>query len=342
MNKCSFKIAAIFSILVFLILILTMFFIGFFAVLLFHLGIVKTQKISVLFFIFAITSILIGTIISKIVGKRPIHMIIEISEATKEVAKGNFDIRLNENPYASELYTMTHNFNLMIKELANTEMFRNDFIENVSHEFKTPLAAIEGYVTLLQNKSLSEQKRMEYTQKILYNTKRLSSLTGNILLLSRLEHQEIDTQKERYSLDEQLREVILLFEDQWNTKQLELDIELDSIDYYGNRILLSQVWQNILGNAMKFVSDHGQIWISLHQKEGSIVISITDDGIGMSPDVMQRIYEKFYQGDPSRAASGNGLGLTLAKRIVDLHEGTITASSKEGEGTTFTVSLPVV
>lgn len=237
---------------------------------------------------------------------------------------------------------MTHNFNLMIKELASTEMFRNDFVANVSHEFKPPLAAIEGYVTLLQRKELSPEKRREYTERILVNTRSLSSLTGNILLLSRLEHQELEIKKETYSLDEQIREIILMFESQWNEKNLEMDIELDSADYCGNRDLMVHVWQNLIGNTLKFVRANGKIRIFLHHNFSEIKVSITDNGIGMSEEVIQRIYEKFYQGEASRNIPSNGLGLSLAKQILVLHSGTICVSSKEGKGTTFTVTLPEI
>lgn len=290
---------------------------------------------------FAIISVIIGMIISKFVARRPIASIVEISEATKEIAKGNFNVQMNEDIRVTEIQTMARNFNLMVRELAATEILRNDFVENVSHEFKTPLAAIEGYVTLLQRKGLSEEKRKEYTDRILFNTKRLSALTGNILLLSRLENQEIEIKKESYSLDEQLREILLMYEPQWSGKKLDLDIDLDSVICCGNKELLAQVWQNLIGNAIKFVSDKGNIRVLLRQKQNAIVVSVVDNGPGMSKEVMGRIYEKFYQGDTSRASSGNGLGLTLAKRIVDLHGGTISVSSKEGKGTTFTVSLPI-
>lgn len=179
----------------------------------------------------------------------------------------------------------------------------------------------------MQKRGLSEEKRVEYTNKILINTKRLSNLTGNILLLSRLENQEKEIKKEIYSLDEQIREIILLFETQWTEKNLELDIELESINYCGNKELLAHVWQNIIGNAVKFVPENGIIRISLKNNENKILFSVSDNGIGMSPEVTQRIYEKFYQGETNRSTSGNGLGLTLAKRIVDLHSGTISVSS---------------
>ena len=340
MNNRSVKTAAIFSIWVFVTFSVTMLATASLTMLLACTGILDRFHREVPLIIFALVSVALGTAMSQIVGRRPIAKIIQISEATKQIAKGDFSVRLDENIPIAEFREMAHHFNLMAKELAGTEMLRNDFIENVSHEFKTPLTAIDGYVTLLQRKELSEEKRIEYTEKILLNTKRLSSLTGNILLLSRLEHQELEIQTESFSLDEQIREAILLFEPQWSAKQLELEIELDAADFCGNRELLAQVWQNILGNAMKFVPDRGRVHISLYREKSNLVVSVSDDGIGMSREAVQRVFEKFYQADSSRSAAGNGLGMALAKRIIDLHHGTIEAASLEGHGTTFTVRLP--
>lgn len=228
----------------------------------------------------------------------------------------------------------------MTRELAGTELLRNDFVENVSHEFKTPLSAIEGYATLLQKKNLSEEKKEEYTKKILLNTRRLSTLTSNILLLSRLENQETGIKKETFSLDEQLRETLLSLETAWSEKNLELEIELDNVDYSGNKELLFHVWYNIIGNAVKFTDTGGWIQILLKKEAEQIKIQITDTGIGMDETIRQRIFEKFYQGDHSRSDTGNGLGLALAGRIITLHGGNISVASKEGKGSTFTVTLP--
>lgn len=340
-NKKSFHITIMFSALVFLILTVTMFLTGFCTLLLMHFGAISNPYRSISILVFALVSILVGTCLSHLFGRRPLYFIREINNATKEVVKGNFEVRLSEEMPAEELQSMAHNFNVMVQELSNTEIFRTDFIENVSHEFKTPLSAIEGYVTLLQSKTLTEEKRLEYTNRILFNTRRLSSLTGNILLLSRLEHQELDLKKETFSLDEQLREIILMFEQQWTAKELDLDIDLYTVDYTGNKDMLLHVWQNILGNAMKFVPAHGQIRVLLSNDEHSVKVSIVDNGIGMSEETLNRIYEKFYQADVSRTGVGNGLGLTLAKRIIDLHGGQISVSSKLGKGTAFTVTLPL-
>ena len=340
-NKKTFHITVVFSAMVFLILVVTVFLTNLFIILLLRSGILTNPRPELILLVSALVSIIVGTIFSQVIGKRPLKFIQNIDNATKEVVKGNFEVRLSDNIQAEELRSVAQNFNKMIQELSNTEIFRTDFIENVSHEFKTPCSAIEGYATLLQNNSLTEEKRTEYTNRILFNTRRLSNLTGNILLLSRLENQEIEVKKETFSLDEQLREVILLFESQWIEKELDLDIDLCTVNYTGNREMLMQVWQNIFGNAMKFVPDRGQIRVLLSTDRRSVKISIVDNGIGMSKDVLKRIYEKFYQADSSRNEIGNGLGLTLAKRIVDLHGGTISVSSEIGKGTAFTVTLPL-
>lgn len=338
-NKHSFRSAVIFSLLVFLILASTMFLSFGVIMLLYHAGILDGQHRAMPILMFAIVSIIVGVILSKVFGKRPIQVIEQFSDATKEIAKGNFNLQVNEDIHAAEFREMAHNFNIMAKELSHTEILRNDFVENVSHEFKTPLSAIEGYAMLLQKKGLSDEKREEYTGKILHNAKRLSALTGNILLLSRLENQEIAIKKEAYSLDEQIREIILLLEEKWSSKNIDLDIELDDVTICANEGLIAHVWQNILENAIKFVPTEGAISISLHQIGNYAQINISDNGIGMDKEELSRVYEKFYQADSSRSTTGNGLGLTLAKRIVDLHHGKIEVFSAKDKGTTFTITL---
>ena len=342
MHKQSKKLSLMFSLLIFLTLTLTLLLTGILAFLLFQTGLFIKKNQLALIIIASVISILVGTLLSKFAVRHPLAAIISLSQAAKEIAAGNFNLELQEDAPVDELRDLAHNFNIMTKELAGTEILRGDFIENVSHEFKTPLAAIEGYATLLQKPGLNVQKQEEYTKKILYNTKRLSALTSNILLLSSLEHQKIGIQKETFCLDEQLREVILLLEELWAEKEIELEIDLDSADYYGNKDLLAHVWQNILGNAIKFAPQMGRIRILLSKEKGGIKIHIVDNGIGISEEIQPRIFEKFYQGDRSRASQGNGLGLSLAKRIVDLHDGKISVSSKEGKGTTFTVDLPTI
>lgn len=337
----SWRLAAVFSIVVFVIMSITMIVLGSSAMLLIQLGIIRDRNPMYMIFIFMVISVIVGTVLSRFGGRRMIDPILEINEATKEIADGNFDIQITQDNRVTEVNEMAQNFNLMAQELKDTEIFHNDFINNVSHEFKTPLSAIEGYATLLQNPQLSEAQRQAYVEKILFNSKRLTSLTGNILQLTRLENQNIITDQKLFSLDEQLRENVLLYQDTWTNNDIEMNVELAEINYFGNEELLSQVWQNLIGNAVKFVRPSGFIDIKLYQDAHDVVVSVSDNGIGMSEQVQQRIFDKFYQGDTSHSVEGNGLGLSLSSRIVALHEGTIAVSSKEGKGTTFTVKLPI-
>ena len=259
MNKRTLRTAFFFTILVFSVMLFSLVITFLLALLGFRHDWFRPDNYIRLTVIFCTFGIIIATILARILGGRTLDTITKISEASRRVSKGDFDLKVDTNSSIEEIRTMTDNFNLMIRELSSTEMFRNDFIENVSHEFKTPLSSIEGYATLLQSKNLSEDKKKEYIAKILENTKRLSSLTGNILLLSRLENQEMDIKKESYSLDEQLRQTVLTYQDEWSEKNINLDIELDEVTINGNAELLLHVWQNIFGNAVKFTRENGNI-----------------------------------------------------------------------------------
>lgn len=286
-------------------------------------------------------SILLGIAFSKIVGKRILKPITDLSDATSLVAKGNFQIQLNEDKRCGkEVSEMIRSFNIMTKELKNIETLRNDFISNVSHEFKTPLSSISGYTMLLQDEALYPEERDTYIERILHSTQRLSSLTDNILLISKLENQDIVLDKTVFPLDEQLRNDILALEPLWTEKDFLWDIDLDSIAFYGNKNILSLVWSNLLSNAVKFTPEGGHISVTLKKEASDVLVSISDNGIGMSEETLKHIFEKFYCADASRHAGGNGLGLSLAKRIIHLCEGSITVQSKENIGTTFLVRLP--
>lgn len=341
MQKTKFHLTILFSLLVFFILLFTMLSLLFITIFLsnYHIFTIPHNYMGLIWF--SSTSIFMGTTFSHFIGKRAIRFIANISEASKEVAKGNFNIQLDENAKIKQLNDMACNFNLMIRELASMEMFRNDFINNVSHEFKTPLAAVEGYTTLLQNPNLSEEKKQLYISKILYNTNRLSELTGNILLLSRLENQNISIPKATFSLDEQIRQIILLFEKDWTDKNIDFDINLEEINYNGNEELIAQVWQNIIGNAIKFTNSNGKIKVYMKIYNQNIIVDIIDNGIGIDENLQPRIFEKFYQCDKSHTIKGNGLGLALAKQIIELHNGNISVVSKKNKGSKFTITLPI-
>lgn len=287
-----------------------------------------------------VLTIVVGTIISSYFSKKMFRPILKINDAAKKVAMGDFTVRLEEKNKAKEIKEIAQNFNIMVRELSNTETLRNDFVSNVSHEFKTPLSAIEGYATLLQDKARSQEEEEKYIHSILENTRRLTKLAENILSLSRLENQEIILQKDYFSLDEQIRRVLLGYEPIWEDKNLIIDLNLESIQFYGNQALLAQVWSNLIDNAIKFSNQQGTVSIDCYLRgTSSIVVTIRDNGIGMENEVMKRAFDKFYQGEQSHNIAGNGLGLALVKRIVTLCGGTLSLESQKGVGTAVTVVL---
>lgn len=290
--------------------------------------------------IIILCSLVIGTAITVMVGRKILSPIANFSKAAKEIAKGNFDIYLDESHRVNEISDVAHHFNIMVQDLRSIETLRNDFVVNVSHEFKTPIAAIEGYATLLQDDNLSKDEHDEYTGMIIDSARQLSTLSGNILKISKLENQEMLTELTEYRLDEQLRQALLLLEPFWAPKMLNLNIELDEINYFGSEELMMQVWLNVLGNAIKFTPEYGEISVFLQQEGPWLSAIISDTGTGMPSSVRKHIFEKFYQGDPTRSAEGNGLGLPLVARIISLSKGVIEVSSEPGQGSTFTIKLP--
>lgn len=288
-----------------------------------------------------IVSVIISTVITVIVGKWLLSPIVKISRASNMVATGNFSVRLETDSRIEEVQQTYNNFNHMVEELGTIETLRSDFIANVSHEFKTPLNAIEGYATLLQDPGLTEGEEQEYVEKILVNTNRLSELAGNILMLSKVENQTIPADIKRYKLDEQIRQTLVILEPKWSAKNIDLDIELSEIQITNCEGLLSQVWLNLIANAIKFSPEHSRITLRLTSIADGVIFTVRDEGIGMSPDTMKHIFEKFYQGDTSRRSEGNGLGLALVKKILDLCNGHISVTSALGEGSTFKVTLPI-
>lgn len=288
----------------------------------------------------ALASLLLGTVIALYVGRLIVRPVQNISEAFDALSAGNFDVKVSENEKLREIREIAQHFNAMTHDLSHIETLRSDFVANVSHEFKTPIAAIEGYATLLQNRNLSPEKHNHYVEKILENSRRLSSLSGNVLMLSKLENQEIVPGKSEFRLDEQLRKCILLLENKWAEKNIEFDMELPKLNYYGSEPLLSQVWINILDNAIKHSPNGGVVHIAIWQTDALITVTITDHGDGMSEEVQKHMMEKFYQGDNSHKAEGNGLGLALVKRIIELCKGTIEVESSPGKGAKFIINFP--
>ncbi len=266
--------------------------------------------------------------------------IAKLSHSMNGVAKGDFQLTLQTRSKVSEIRDSYRSFNRMTAELAATETLQTDFISNVSHEFKTPLTAVEGYATLLQDPLISEEERAAYIDKILVNTRRLSELVGNILLLSKAENTAIGVQPKAYLLDEQVREVFLSFEPKWGEREIEFDIDLEEITYVGVESLLYHVFANLLDNAIKFTPKGGMITMRLYDGEDAVTFAISDNGPGIPEEERSRIFRKFYQADSSHSHIGSGLGLALVKQVLDLCRGTIAVTDAQGGGACFTVTLP--
>lgn len=286
-----------------------------------------------------IIAILVGIFATNALTRWFIKPIKSIGSAMEKISEGEFDTRLDTISSIKEMQEIYSGFNMMAKELQNTEIIQSDFISNVSHEFKTPISAIEGYSMLLQNDDNLTDEQKEYVDKIIFNTRRLSSLTGSILLLSKIENQTIVSNKTRFDLDEQIRKSLLSLENEWEKKEIEFDIEMDDTDFVGNETLLHHIWDNLISNAIKFSEIGGEITINLKNLEDKIIFTISDKGIGISEDAQKHIFDKFYQADSSHKEKGNGLGLALVKKIIDLENGEISVKNNMDNGCTFTVVL---
>ena len=274
-------------------------------------------------------------------GRSKLKPMNDLVHAMHDVSNGDFSVRVEAEDVPGDMGELANSFNDMAAELGSLELFRKDFINNFSHEFKTPIVSIKGFARQLEREDLTEEQRREYLGIIVSESDRLANMASNVLLLSKLENQTIVTDKASFALDEQLRRAILLLEKQWSEKEIELDVDLEDIGYYGNEEMLNHVWVNLLGNAIKFSPQGAPLTVRLRREGGWAVARVRDAGIGMDEATRARVFEKFYQGDGAHAVSGNGLGLSLVKRIVDLCGGTVEVDSAPGRGSSFTVRLPL-
>jgi len=288
-----------------------------------------------------LVSVIISMVISSVFGKHFIKMIRELIAATTEISRGNFSVRVKELSGDGEFGQLTKSFNMMAEELGSIEMFRNDFINTFSHEFKTPIVSIQGFAKMLKKDSLTQQERSEYADIIISESARLTNMSSNILLLSKFENQQLINENADYFLDEQIRTCVLQLEKKWSKKNILFNMDLPQIPYRNNEDMMSHIWLNILDNAIKFSPDNSEIEISAITYNKYIQIDIRDHGCGMSQDTLDSMFDKFFQGDTAHSTEGNGLGLPLVRRIVELCGGKITVESLEGKGTTFRVWLPV-
>ena len=283
---------------------------------------------------------IIDTLRRKWTVERPAR---RIAEATEKMIRGDFSVRIK--PVSKLVSDTAFNeiidcINKMAEELSGVETLRTDFIANVSHEMKTPLTVLQNYGTLLQTPDLSDEKRLEYAKAVSDASRRLSDMMTNILKLNRLENQQIYPKAEIYNLGEQLCECFLQFEDLWEMRGIDIETDIaENVFVPADAELLSLVWNNLFSNAFKFTEGGGRVTLSLSTEGEYAVVEVRDTGCGMTPEIGAHIFEKFYQGDTSHATQGNGLGLALVKRVVDIMQAEITVASTVGVGTTFTVKL---
>lgn len=345
MNKIKKRIGLTihFALSIFIMNLITTFIVGALIYFLFSIGILNEENIQsamILPIITLFACIIIGIIVSACSSKIVLKHVREFIEAINRLSKGDFSARLYiKKP--PEFQLLSENFNMMAEELGGIEVLRTDFINNFSHEFKTPIISIKGFAEILKDDNLSKEEKDEYLDIIIDESKRLTTLATNVLNLSKIETQVILKDTQKFNIGEQIRQSILLLQGKFEEKNIQLDINIEDLNFIGNKEMLSQVWLNLLDNSIKFNKFNGLISINTQKKESNIIITISDNGIGISKEAMKKIFDKFYQGDTSHGTKGNGLGLPIVKKIVELHNGTIKCHSIMSQGTEFIVTLPI-
>ena len=340
--KGRITVTVMLSALIFLVLFLALLFGGGAVFLLVRTGVLSTPpRMYYLIFYMAAASLLIGTVLMAISGRFALKPIRSLIAQMQRLASGDLETRLEfREPYAHiPAYTeLSDGFNKMAQELQNTELLRSDFINNFSHELKTPIVSIAGFAKLLKRGNLTEQQRAEYLDIIEEESMRLSYMATNVLNLTKIENQSILTDQTEYNLSEQLRASILLLERKWSKKGLQWQLELGEHRITANEELLKQVWINLLENAIKFSPENGTIGVTISERAGRLSVSVRNAGEMIPPEEQEKIFRKFYQADTSHSSEGNGIGLAIVKRVVELHQGAVEVHSENG-GTTFTVTF---
>ena len=290
----------------------------------------------------SLISIVIGTVIAFLSSRIPLKPVNKLINKMNRLASGDFNTRLefgealSSHPAIKELTT---SFNTMAEELENTEMLRGDFINSFSHEFKTPIVSITGLAHLIEAGNLTEEQRTQYARAIREESVRLSTMASNVLNLSKVENQTILTDVSTFNLSEQVRSAVLLLEEKWTGKNIDLQLDFDEFNVEANEEMLKQVWINLIDNAIKFAPRCGTVKLEVVEKGNALSVKISNTGSEIPPEKLDKIFNKFYQADESHATKGNGIGLAIVKRIVDLHSGSVGVTSANGV-TAFTVTLP--
>jgi len=344
--RLPLPLTILFAILVFFVLLIAILLAWGFVALLIQLnvfeGVSEEIRISNILLVMSLISLVMGALLVLILGKLPVNPINKFVSGLNSLAAGNFKTRLTyKGPLANypTFLEITESFNKLAKELEHTEMLRSDFINNFSHEFKTPIVSIAGFAKLLKKGNLSEEQKMQYLNAIEEESIRLSCMATNILHMTKIENQEILTDITNFNLSEQIRFAVLLLEEKWCAKDIDLQLDFDEYEIEANEELLKQVWINLVDNAVKFAPRCATIAIDICATAQSYIVSVSNTGQDIPPEKQKKIFHKFYQGDESHAQEGNGIGLAVVKKIVDLHSGWISVKSKDGL-TVFTVDLP--
>ena len=345
-RKQRSSVTLLFTALVFLFLLITMLVTAAVILILIHQGVLQLGGGSLnttrFILILLLISIVGGTVITFVISRYPLRPINEIINAFNRLAEGDFRTRLTlTGPLAKYPLTreFTDSFNKMASELESTEMLRTDFINNFSHEFKTPIVSIAGFAKLLKKGRLSPEEQTEYLDIIEDESLRLSSMATNVLNLTKVENQTILTGVSEYNLSEQLRNCVLLLENKWSRKNLELGLDFEEYQIYANEELMKQVWVNLLDNAIKFAPDYGLVKVGISENPELVSVTISNSGSDIPEESMEWIFQKFYQADESHAMEGNGIGLAIVQKVVQLHNGEEKVESGNG-CTSFTVILP--
>jgi signal transduction histidine kinase len=339
------KLTLVFSLIVLVVLIVVLGLSSLTAYILIEVGVIADEDgigASHIILFMAITSVVLGTVISIIASKMILSPLNMVTSKIKSLANGDFGTRVDFDEIVSRMPSfleLSNVFNKLSEELQNTEMLRSDFINNFSHEFKTPIVSIAGFAKLLKKGNLTDEQKEQYISAIEEESLRLSYMANNVLNLTRIENQAILSDVVEFNVSEQIRSCILLLESKWSKKSLDLQLDLDEYTIFASEELLKQVWINLIDNAIKFSNEGGAISITALEKKDCISISITNYGFEIPKEAMPKLFNKFYQADASHSTEGNGIGLAIVKKIIDLHNGTIKAKS-ENLAVTFTVTIP--
>ena len=311
-----------------------------------QLGFENTEQlleIMLTILVFIVITTIVLFIFLVFLGRFPLKPVNDFINQMNRLSSGDFKARLHFGGFLSKNRTfkeLEESFNQLAEELDNTEMLRADFINNFSHEFKTPIVSIAGLAKLVNKADISDEEKRAYLLAIESESMRLANMATNVLNLTKVENQTILTDVNTYNISEQVRTCVLLLENQWSSKNIELSLDFDEYEISANEELMKQVFINLLDNAIKFSPDGGVVSVEISETPTSLSVAIKNSGDEIPKDKIDKIFNKFYQADESHAAKGNGVGLAIVKKIVKLHSGKISVRSENGE-TTFTVTLPI-